>query len=73
MRIIDADELKSLYSKEDLALRKRIFSLADRTPEVDVIPVEWIEKYYLRVGADADSPLNEWNRRMIEDWRHHAD
>lgn len=32
-RLIDADELKSLYSKEETAIRSRLFSVIDRTPE----------------------------------------
>ena len=32
-RLIDADELKSLYSKEEKEIRSRLFSVIDRTPE----------------------------------------
>ena len=35
MRLIDADELKSLYSKEEVAIRSRLFSIIDRTPETE--------------------------------------
>ena len=46
MRLIDADELKSLYSKEETAIRSRLFSVIDRTPtepKEEYIPVEWLE------------------------------
>ena len=33
MRLIDADELKSIYSKEENTIRNRLFSAIDRTPE----------------------------------------
>ena len=32
-RLIDADKLKSLYSKEENVIRNRLFSLVDRVPE----------------------------------------
>ena len=32
-RLIDADELKSLYSKEENHIRSRLFSVLDRVPE----------------------------------------
>lgn len=80
MRLIDADELKSLYSKEENVVRNRLFSVIDRTPECDegrykklYEQVKW-ERDMLQNQLDDSVPIefvkNWLNDYIIQNIRH---
>ena len=67
-RLIDADELKSLYSKEEKEIRSRLFSVIDRTPEHEESKYKRLAEQY---KEERDWLVNntipvEWLERLLK-------
>ena len=67
-RLIDADELKSLYSKEEKEIRSRLFSVIDRTPEHEESRYKKLAEQY---KEERDWLVNntipvEWLERLLK-------
>lgn len=65
MRLIDGDELKSLYSKEENAIRNKLFSVIDRTPEVEEGKYK---KLYEQMKAERDMYKEIASNSVSIDW-----
>ena len=63
-RLIDADKLKSLYSKEENVIRNRLFSLVDRVPEHE-------EGKYKRLAEQYKCELDFLQRTLDEERETH--
>ena len=66
MRLIDADELKGMYSKQEKRFRKLLMRVCDKTETyTEAIPVEWIETWAKSRSELYQKKIDE----MLNDWR----